>query len=606
MRAAERRLVKATAGARVHLALTVAFGALGAALIVVQAAALARIIDRAFLHGAGLEDLRTPIAVLALASAGRAVLAGATEASGRIGAARTLSELRRRAVARLLLDRPGSLAGERTGELAATAVSGVDALEAWFARYLPQVALAAIVPPAIVVYLLTRDLESALILGGTIPLVPVFMILVGKGAEVASRRRFATLSALGAHFLDVVRGLPTLRAYRREAAQEETIARVGDRLRRETMATLRIAFLSALVLELLAMLGTAVAAGTIGVQLVHGSLQLEAGLAVLILAPELYAPLRQLGIQYHAGVDGVAAAERLFELAEAPVAVSRPARPVPAPSPAAAAVRLEDVTFAYPERPGDVLRGVDLELAPGTITALTGPSGAGKSTVAALVLRLADPASGRVTCDGVDLRDAAPEDWWAQIAWVPQRARVFSGTVADNIRLGAPEASDAEVRLAALDAGALAFIEELPDGLGTVVGEGGRPLSAGQAQRLAVARAFVRDAPLVVLDEPTAHLDPVTAADLAGAIRRLCAGRTALIVAHDEALAAIADRVVTVEAGRVGAVTAGVRTAVPEVPEEDAAAPPAAGPHGRAPAARGAVVPDGGRPVLAVRAEGAA
>jgi thiol reductant ABC exporter CydD subunit len=388
------------------------------------------------------------------------------------------------------------------------------------------------------------------VLALTVPMVPLFMVLVGKMSAFSTRRRFTTLSLLGAHFLDVVRGLPTLRAYRREHAQEEALATVGDRYRRETMATLRVAFLSALVLELIAMLGVAIVAATVGIQLANGTLQLEAGLAVLILAPELYAPLRRLGAEYHASEDGLVAAERLFELAEAPAALTRPQHPLPAPDPAMQPLRVEGVRFAHPDRGGDVLAGVDLELAPGTTTALVGPSGAGKSTLAALILRLADPATGRIRCGDVDLAEVAPESWWEQVAWLPQRSQLFAGSVADNIRLGDAGASETEVRGAARDAGVLDAVDALPQGLDTVVGEGGRGLSAGQAQRIALARVFLKDAGLVVLDEPTAHLDPATAAVVAAGIDRLARGRTVLLVVHDRALAAHADRIVELADGR--------------------------------------------------------
>ena len=317
------------------------------------------------------------------------------------------------------------------------------------------------------------------------------------------------------------------------------------------MATLRVAFLSALVLELLAMLGTALVAATVGVQLVHGTLGLQAGLVVLLLAPELYAPLRQLGQQFHASADGLAAAERLFAVLDTPATVARPATPRRAPDPGRHGVRLESARFAYPQRPGDVLSGVDLTLAPATTTALVGPSGGGKTTLAALVLRLAEPTGGRVSCGGVDLGEVAPEDWWARVAWVPQRARLFSGTVADNVRLAAPGASDAEVVQALVAAGADGFVDALPDGAGTRIGDGGRGLSAGQAQRIALARAFARDAPLIVLDEPTAHLDEASATVVDDAVERLCRGRTALLVVHRPALAERADVVVTLAGGRL-------------------------------------------------------
>jgi ATP-binding cassette subfamily C protein CydCD len=548
---AGRRLLRASRAARVHLACTVALGAVSAALVVVQAVLLARIVERAFLRGFGVDELSGELAGLAAALAARALVGAGFEVSGRLAAARALSELRGRVTAHLLRARPGGEPDQRTGELATAAVQGVDALEDWFARYLPALALAAIVPPALLVYLAPRDLEATAILAVTVPLIPLFMVLIGRMAQSRTRARWRTLSLLSAHFLDVVRGLPTLRAFRREGAQARAIAAAGDRLRRETMATLRVAFLSALVLELLAMLGTALVAAAVGVQLVEGSLSLEAGLVVLLLAPELYAPLRQLGQQFHASADGLAAAERLFAVLDTPATVARPAAPRPVPDPGRHDVLVEGARFAYPQRPVDVLAGVDLALAPGTTTALVGPSGGGKTTLAALVLRLAEPTGGRVSCGGVDLRDIAPEQWWTQVAWVPQRARLFAGTVDDNVRLGAPGASDDQLREALAAAGAEGFVDALPDGPATRIGDGGRGLSAGQAQRIALARAFARDAPLIVLDEPTAHLDEASAAVVDAAVDRLCRGRTALLVVHRPALAARADVVVTLSGGRL-------------------------------------------------------
>ncbi len=555
-RAVQRELSRRTHAARLHLVATVAIGLVTAALIVAQAFLLAHVVTAAFLDGAGLRDLRGSLLALAGVALARGAAAAGFEAAGRLGAARVMSELRAALVQHALVARPGGLAGERSGELAATAVQGVDALEAYFAKYLPQLVLAALVPVALLAVAAPLDWESALILAVTLPLIPLFMWLVGRLAERTTRSRWRTLAALSAHFLDVVEGLATLRANGRAAAQAETIAAASDRYRRETMATLRVAFLSSLVLELLAMLGTALVAATIGVQLVDGSLALEAGLTVLLLAPEIYLPLRQVGAQFHASADGLAAAERILDVIDAPPAVTVPAAPVPAPDPGGAVVALEDVTVRYPGRGGPALDGVSLVLAPGESVALVGPSGAGKSTLAGLVLRLADPSSGRVACGGVDLRATDPAAWRRHVAWVPQRPTLFAGTVADNIRLACPAASDAEVRAAAHAAGAEAVIAELPDGLATRIGEGGRALSMGQAQRIALARAFLRDAPLVVLDEPTAHLDEHAAAAVGAAIERLVAGRTALIVVHRPALAAAAGRIVRLDGGRVVAAAA--------------------------------------------------
>ena len=574
----QRRLLSETRAARPHVILACLLGVAAAVLIVAQAALLAYVIDRAAGAGASVSSLTPQLIALAAVLLARAGVSGAFELSGRLGATRVMSELRGRLARQLLVVCPdGRPAEMRTGDLAAAAVQGVDALESWFAGYLPQLVLAAVVPVAVLGWVLAIDPIPGAILVLTVPILIVFMVLIGRGAQAQTRARWQALALLSAHFLDVVRGLPTLIAHRREHAQADTLGQVGERYRHETIATLRIAFLSAFVLELCAMIGTALVAATIGVQLVDGALSLQVGLTVLLLAPELYGPLRGLGQQYHSGSEGLAAAERIFAVLDRPPAlrpvIARPAgaEPVAAatPDPARVPIRLAGVTYEYPQRPGAALSGLDLELAPGEITALVGPSGAGKSTVARLLLRLADPTAGTVSCGGVDLRTLDPERWRAQVAWVPQRAQLFAGTVADNIRLGAPDATDVQMRRAAAMAGASALIDTLPDGMATVLGEGsGRRLSAGQTRRISLARAFLRaDARLLILDEPTAHLDERGAHDLAGAIARLARGRTTLLIVHHPALAARAHRVVQIAAGRIVVESAGVAS--------DPASPPA-------------------------------
>jgi ABC-type transport system involved in cytochrome bd biosynthesis fused ATPase/permease subunit len=306
------------------------------------------------------------------------------------------------------------------------------------------------------------------------------------------------------------------------------------------MGTLRVSFLSGAVLELAATLGVALVAVTVGVRLVGGGLGLQAGLTVLVLAPELYLPLRQLGAEFHASADGLAVAERIIALSETS----------PAPSPAAEPVRFEGVSFAYPARPGLVLDELDLDLFPGETLLLAGESGAGKSTVASLLLRLADPTAGRLTVAGLDLADCDTEAWRRMLAWVPQRPAIFHGTVAENIRLARAGATEEEVCAAAVAAGADQFVQALPDGYDTVVGDGGRPLSAGERRRLALARAFVRDAPLVILDEPTADLDPESTQLVGDAIEGLRDGHTILLIAHRPELAWHADRMIVLEAGK--------------------------------------------------------
>ena len=547
MRVLDPRLLRRARAARLLLATDTAIGVATALLVLLQATLLATIVARAF-RGASLDDVSGELVLLVLAFAGRGLLAWGFEVSGRRAAWTVLSELRLALVERRLRSQPAALDGTESAEVAAAAVQGVDGLEAYFGRYLPQVVLACLVPLAVLGWAAWIDVESALIMLVTLPLVPLFMWLIGRYTEERTRERWHALRLLSTHFLDVVRGLPTLRAFNRSRPQARSIAETSDAYRRATMGTLRLGFLSGSVLELAATLGVALVAVTVGVRLVSGALDLQAGLTVLILAPELYAPLRQLGAQFHASADGLAVADRMLSLLEAPPAVGGGGRLV-APNPAEAPVRFERVSFAYPSRPDLVLDQFDLELLPGETVALVGASGAGKSTVANLLLRFAEPIVGRVTVGGIDLAECRTEVWRRLVAWVPQRPTIFRGTVADNIRLGAPRASAARAHEAAMLAGADRFVRALPWGYETVVGDGGRPLSAGERRRIALARAFLRNAPLVILDEPTADLDRVSADVVAEAVERLRPGRTVLLIAHRSELVQRADRIVSLDVG---------------------------------------------------------
>jgi thiol reductant ABC exporter CydD subunit len=473
--------------------------------------------------------------VLGLLFAARGVLAWGFEVAGRRGAIAVLSQLRSELVEARLRRHPIPLDGAESAEVAAVAVHGLEPLEAYFGRFLPQAVLAVVVPVAVLAWVVPIDATSAAVMLLTLPLVPVFMWLVGRYTEHRTRARARALGQLASHFLDVVRGLPTLRAFNRSHAQEASIAAASERYRVTTMKTLRVAFLSGAVLELAATLGIALVAVTVGVRLVDGEIGFQAGLTVLLLAPELYLPLRALAAQYHASSDGVAVAERLLDLiGDADDAIDIAVEPLTD----GAVVRLEGVSFRYPGRDGLVLDDVDLELRPGETIALVGPSGSGKSTLASLALGLVRPDTGRVLRAG-------------QAVWVPQRPTIFGGTVADNIRLGDPDADDARVREAAVRAGAGDLIDDLSEGLATVVGEGGRALSAGEAQRIALARAFLSEAPLVVLDEPTANLDPRNAEAIGDAVERLSDERAVLLIAHRPELVRRSDRVVRLERGRL-------------------------------------------------------
>jgi thiol reductant ABC exporter CydD subunit len=545
VRALDPRLLRRTRSARPLLALDVVLGIVTALAVIAQASLLARIVARAFAGGSarGLDFILLGAAFLT-----RGACAWGMEVAGRRGAWSVLSELRRALVEKRLRGDPISVDGVAGAELTAAAVQGVDALEGYFARYLPQAVLASVVPLLVIAWVAVLDLEAGLIMLLTLPLVPLFMWLIGRYTEQRTRERWDALKHLATHFADVVHGLPTLRALGRAAGESETLAEVSDRYRRTTIGTLKVSFLSGSVLELAATLGVALVAVATGLRLVNGSLGLQAGLTVLVLAPELYLPFRRLGAEYHASADGLAVAERMFALLDAPAAASS-GGPALAPSPSGAVVRFEGVSFAYPARSGVVLDRLDLEISPGETVALVGESGSGKSTVAALLLGLLTPTDGRVSVGGVDLSSCQPEAWRRMIAWAPQRPTLFRGTVAANIRLGDPDASDRRVREAAALAGAGDFIAELPNGYDTPIGDGERTLSPGERRRIALARVFLRDARLVILDEPTADLDPWSVAVVSAAVRRLQPGRTVLLIAHRPELVKHADRVVRLAHG---------------------------------------------------------
>lgn len=532
------RLLRYTRATRLFLAAVVGLGGVGALLVIAQAMLIAEIVVGAFQHGLAVAELRTPLLLLATVAVGRGLVAWLTELAAHRASAAVKSELRGRLLERATTLGPGWLSGQRTGSLVALATRGVDALDDYFSRYLPQLGLAVVVPVAVLARIVTEDWVSAAIIVGTLPLIPVFMVLIGWATQSRMDRQWQLLSRLSGHFLDVVAGLPTLKVFGRAKAQAESIRRITGEYRQATMRTLRIAFISSFALELLSTLSVALVAVTIGMRLVHGEMDLYDGLVILILAPEAYLPLRQVGAQYHAAAEGLAAAEEIFSVLETPVPASGT---VVAP---AGALAFEGVTVRYPGRSGDAVTDVSFEVAPGETVALVGPSGAGKSTLLNVLLGFVSPTEGRVRIGGTDLTEADLEQWRSRIAWVPQRPQLFAGTIAENVKLARPDADQDAVRRALADAGALEFVDALPLGSDTVLGEEGAGLSAGQRQRLALARAFLADRPVLLLDEPTAALDGATEAEVVAAVRRLAAGRTVLLVVHRPALLGVADRVV--------------------------------------------------------------
>ncbi|MDC0768425.1 thiol reductant ABC exporter subunit CydD [Streptomyces sp. HD] len=540
MKPIDPRLLRYARATRLFLIAVVGLGAVGAGLVIAQAMLIAEAVVGAFQHGMSAAELRTPLLLLAAVAVGRAVVAWLTELAAHRASAAVKAELRGRLLERAAELGPGWLSGQRTGSLVALATRGVDALDDYFSRYLPQLGLAVVVPVAVLARIVTEDWVSAAIIVGTLPLIPIFMMLIGWATQSRMDRQWQLLSRLSGHFLDVVAGLPTLKVFGRAKAQAESIRRITGEYRRATMRTLRIAFISSFALELLSTLSVALVAVTIGMRLVHGEMHLYDGLVILVLAPEAYLPLRQVGAQYHAAAEGLSAAEEIFEVLETPVPVSGTA----AMPTGTVSFEFEGVSVRYPGRTADAVTGVSFAVEPGETVALVGPSGAGKSTLLSVLLGFVRPAEGRVLVRGADLAELDLEEWRSRIAWVPQRPHLYAGTIAGNVRLARPDADDAAVRRALGDAGALEFVDALPRGVDTELGEDGAGLSAGQRQRLALARAFLADRPVLLLDEPTAALDGATEAEVVAAVRRLSAGRTVLLVVHRPALLGVADRVV--------------------------------------------------------------
>ncbi len=548
----DRRLFAFMTNQRRLLALHIGGAMLNAALLVLWAIALADSINRLFLLGQPLAALSDLLLILLILTLLRAALTYFVERTASQIAEHIKRDVRTRLTQHLLALGPAFTHGERSGELASTISQAPEDIAIIFSQYLPALFLAVIAPLIILVFVFPIDLLSGVVMLVTAPLIPFFMILIGSIAGRLARQQYAALSLMSAHFLDVLQGLATLKLFNREAAQTEMIHTITDRFRRTTLSVVRIAFLSSLTLELLATLSIAVIAVEIGIRLLYGFIDFDRALFILIIAPEFYMPLRTLGARFHAGTNGAAAAKRVFAILEAPL--PERAQQVPPPALPHFEIAFESVSYTYGaqgEGERAALESVSFRLPVGKQTALIGHSGAGKSTVAALLLGFLTPSAGRITVGGVPLNDL-PLAWWRdQVAWLPQKPYLFNGTVLENIQHAKPTASEAEITAAAQAALAHAFILSLPEGYQTRIGERGARLSGGQAQRIALARAFLKNAPLIILDEATANLDPQTEAHINAALRRLCEGRTALIIAHRLGTVYHADQIVVLSGGQV-------------------------------------------------------
>jgi thiol reductant ABC exporter CydD subunit len=508
---------------------------------------LSAVIDDVFLGGADAADVGLRVVVLLGLIAMRAVLGGTGEWAGETAAALLVRTVRGRLVAALFRLGPVEVRGERSGDLVRLAGDGVKSVGPWLSRFRSARILAFVVPAIVVIAVLVLDPWSVLILVVTGPVLILLLSLIGRRVRDASARREDELAWTSAHFLDVLRGLPTLKMFGRADEHATVIEAVGRRNAETTMDVLRTAFQTTLVLEWGATAATALVAIEVSVRLMGGEVAFAPALAVLLLTPEFFAPLRRLSAEYHTGPAGVVAATRIYDVLDRPAPAATVAI---TPAPERAPIRFDDVSVAYDDGARPALRGLTLDIPAVGSIALVGPTGAGKSTVADLLLRFVVPDAGEVTVGGIDLRTIDPAAWRSRIAWVGQRPSLFAGTIAANLRLGRRDARETDLWEALAAAASDGFVRTLPEGLETQVGEGGVRLSGGERQRLALARAFLRDAPLLILDEATSHLDEETQEHVLATVRDLARDRALVLIAHRPEIARIADVVVTMDAGR--------------------------------------------------------
>ena len=545
------RLLHLTKNSRPWLILTILVGFLSGILTISQAGLISRIISRVFLEAHTLGEVRKlllfTLGVLIL----RAALVWFSSLSAKAIAVEVKTRVRRSLLEKIKDLGPAYLGGEKSGEISSTVVEGVEALDLYFSQYLPQLVLSALVPLTILVFVFPQDILSGFVLLVTAPLIPYFMYLIGSQAKKMTDRQFGTLSRLAAQFLDSLGGLTTLKLYNQAKAQSQKIRDTSDEYRKTTMKVLQVTFLSALALELLATLSTAVVAVEIGLRLLYFRVSLEGALFLLMIAPEFYIPLRLLGLRFHAGMEGQSAATRIFEiLGQEPLRKDEEGstetgdlnRPIDT-------ITLEGVSFSYPGEERFALKDLNITIHQGESIALVGESGAGKSTLASLLLGFFPPSEGEIKINSRVLRDGDLDRWREKVAWVPQNPALFQDTIAANIRLARPEADHGAVAAAASAAHLAEFIESTPAGYQTRIGEGGSRLSGGQAQRLALARAFLKDAPVLLLDEPTSQLDPVVETQLADSTRKLMRGRTTITIAHRFNTIYQADRILVLKNG---------------------------------------------------------
>ncbi|MDR2257939.1 MAG: thiol reductant ABC exporter subunit CydD [Treponema sp.] len=570
-----KNLLRETRGSRKFLFGTAAAGFVTGGLILAQAFLLARLADKVFLKGQNLEQVLPFFAVLIPIVSFRALFAWLEEWFALHLAHTAQTGLREAILAKIDRLGPVRLRTEQTGELLHLLTEGLEVLHAYFGKYMPQVFKSAIIPIMFFVMIFSRDWITGLILLFTAPMLPLFMMLIGKWSKTVTAKQWRVLDRMTGYFQDLFQGLTTLKTLNQSKQQGEKVEELSESFRRTSLEVLRVAFLSALTLELFSTLSIAMVAVGLGLRLLNGMLDFEPAFFLLLLAPEFYQPIRNLGTQYHASLNGVAAAERVYRFLETPEPeTTEAAAAVPAApgaivetagddstgsagkrsvtgSAAGIPVVFDHVEHRYGEARTESLKDVSFTLRAGQKTALVGPSGGGKTTILHLLLGFLSSTAGRILVDGEDLAGLDMAAWRRRIAWVPQKPWLFAGTIRENLLIGSPDTPDTALWEASEGLGIRSWLEGLPDGLDTRIGQGGRELSGGQRQLLAITRAWLRQSPLLLLDEAAANLDIFREEAVQEALICLMSGRTVLAAAHRLRTVSAMDRVLVIEGGRI-------------------------------------------------------
>jgi ATP-binding cassette, subfamily C, bacterial CydD len=550
----DRRLFRLMTEEKPLFIVSMTSGALASGMLIGQAYFLSRAISSAFIEKSGLTGLLPLLGFFGLFTLLRMLCNWTSHVKAEEGSIALRKKLFSLVVSKVAELGPLYTRSVQSGRLTTTMLKGIDALDSYFSSYIPQIFLALFTPLLIAAVIMPGDWLSALILLLSAPLIPLFMILIGKSASAVTEKQWKTMSRMGGQFLDILQGLPTLKLFAQSSRQRKNIEETGENFRKATMKVLRIAFLSSLTLELVGTVGTAIIAVSIGMRMMEHRLSFQHALFVLILTPDFYLPLRQLGTKFHAGMEGTSASKEIFAILEHQTPGTQPATDAQYPEhPAEKGISFHGITYAYPGSSAPAADNVTFTIPAGMTTALIGPSGAGKSTLFNLLLRFLEPDKGEITIDGKPLSEIPKADWHRLISWVPQHPHLFNATLRENIMIAQPGASETLLHIAIEQTGLGTFVRSLPKGLDTMIGEQGARLSGGEAQRVALARAFLKNAPIVVLDEPTSHTDPELEAELRRSMKALTTGRTTMIIAHRLETIRTADRIIVLGNGTVTA-----------------------------------------------------